>query len=423
MLTKIKAFFSRNIPKVKAFFKRTTQKVIALFKRITQKFIAFFKRNTVKFRRFITDEDNASFVVPITAVLMGFLFGSIIMLVTGRNPLDIFAALLRGTAGIDLSFIGTGKDIFNPRYVGEFLVSSMPIILTGLSVGFAFRTGLFNIGAEGQLMMGAFGAVMVGIVFDLPGIIHLPFAVLVGALFGGLWGFVPGFLKAKFNVHEVVVTIMMNYLALYTANYLFKALPGSDDVRTERVHASASLASTFLEDLTNNSRLHWGFFIVIIAVIIFWLIIDKTTFGFELKSAGFNPHASKYAGMKVDRNVILSMVIAGAFAGLGGVVLSLGTFDYGRVLPGMENYGFDGIAVALVGGTTAIGTVLAGLLFGGLNASQPLMQARGIPRDIASIIIASIVLFVAMQAGIRGFLKRLKVHEDHTESVKKEENK
>jgi simple sugar transport system permease protein len=382
---------------------------------------AFCKRNIIRFRRFITDEDNASFVVPITAILMGFLFGSIIMLVTGRNPLDIFAALLRGTVGIDLSFIGTGKDIFNPRYIGEFLVSSMPIILTGLSVGFAFRTGLFNIGAEGQLMMGAFGAIMVGILFDLPAIIHLPLAVFAGALFGGLWGFVPGFLKAKFNVHEVVVTIMMNYVALYTANYLFKTLPGSDDVRTEPVHASASLASTFLENITNNSRLHWGFFIVIIAVIIFWLIIDKTTFGFELKSAGFNPHASKYAGMKVERNVILSMVIAGAFAGLAGVVLALGTFDYGRVLPGMEGYGFDGIAVALVGGTTAIGTVLAGLLFGGLNASQPLMQARGIPRDIASIIIASIVLFVAMQSGIKGFLKRLKVREDMTDDVEEEE--
>ncbi|HKL47606.1 MAG TPA: hypothetical protein VJ878_02965, partial [Candidatus Izemoplasmatales bacterium] len=198
---------------------------------------------------------------------------------------------------------------------------------------------------------------------------------------------------------------------LYTTNYLYKQLPGSDNIRTVDIAQSASLHSPFLQELTNNSRLHWGFFVVIIAIFIFWLIIDKTTFGFELKSAGFNKHASKYAGMKVERNIILSMVIAGAFAGLAGVMLGIGTFDYGRVLPGAEGYGFDGIAVALVGGTTALGSLFAGLLFGGLKASQPLMQARGIPRDIANIIMASIVVFVAMQAGIKTFLKRLKVKE------------
>ncbi len=373
---------------------------------------AGFKEQWRAFKKFISDEDNSKWVVPIVAVLMGFLLGIFIMLITGRDPLDIFRALLRATAGIDVSFIGTGKKIFNARYVGEFLVFSMPVILTGLSVAFAFRTGLFNIGAEGQLMMGSFGAVMIGILLDLPLIIHLPLVVFTGALFGGLWGFVPGFLKAKFNVHEVVVTIMMNYAALFTTNYLYKQLPGSDNIRTVDVAPTASFASEFLSDLTNNSRFHWGFIVVILAVVAFWLIIDKTIFGFELKSAGFNKHASKYAGMKVERNIILSMVISGAFAGLAGVLLAVGTFNYGRVLPGAEGIGFDGIAVALVGGTTAIGSVFAGLLFGGLKAAQPLMQARGIPRDIADIIIASIVLFVAMQTGIKHFLGRFKVKEE-----------
>ena len=371
----------------------------------------FFANLWVKIKRYLSDEKNMAIKVPVIAVLLGFAFGILIMIVTGRDPLDIFRALIRATAGIDTTKFGTDK-WFNPRYIGEFFVFSMPIILTGLSVAFAFRTGLFNIGAEGQLMMGAFGAILVGVLLDLPMIIHLPLAVLTGVLFGALWGFVPGFLKAKFNVHEVVVTIMMNYIALFGTNYLYKELPGSTNVKTVPVSESASLASDFFADLTNSSRFHWGFILVIIAIIIFWLIIDKTTFGFELKSAGFNKHASKYAGMKVNRNIMLSMVIAGAFAGLAGVMMSIGTFDYGRVLPAAEGFGFDGIAVALVGGTTAIGSLLAGLLFGALKAAQPLMQARGIPKDIASIIIASIVIFVAMQSGIKNFLKRFKEKEE-----------
>jgi simple sugar transport system permease protein len=375
-----------------------------------------FNNTMAKFKKklgdWLSDEKHMNFAVPFVAIFLGFLVGILIMILTGRDPIDIFRALIRSTAGIDTSKFGTGKTIFNPRYIGEFFVFSMPVILTGLSVAFAFRTGLFNIGAEGQLMMGSFGAIMVGILFDLPTVIHLPFAVLTGVAFGAAWGYVPGLLKAKFGIHEVVVTIMMNYIALFTTNYLYKQLPGSSNVKTVPVHESASLHSDFLSNLTNSSRLHWGFILVIIAVIIFWLIIDKTTFGFELRAAGFNKHASKYAGMKVNRNIILSMVISGAFAGLAGVLISIGTFDYGRVLPAAEGYGFDGIAVALVGNTTALGSLLSGLLFGALKAAQPLMQARGIPKDIASIIIASIVVFVAMQSGIRSFLQKFKTTED-----------
>lgn len=369
----------------------------------------FFQSRWKRFKAYISDDKNAKFVVPITAVLMGFALGIVIMIVTGRNPLDIFTSLIKATIGIDFSniFDGTGK-IFNPRYIGEWIVFSMPIILTGLSVAFAFRTGLFNIGAEGQLMAGSFGAIMVGLLFDFPAIIHLPLAIIVGVIFGGLWGFVPGLLKAKFNVHEVVVTIMMNYVALFTFNYFYKQFEGSTNARTLSVPASASLHSDLLSRMTNLSRLHWGFILVGLAVVAFWIIIDKTTFGFELKAAGYNKHASKYAGMKVNRNIILSMMISGAFAGLGGVVLAIGTFDYGRVLPGAEGYGFDGIAVALVGGVSAFGSLFAGLLFGALKAAQPIMQAAGIPKDIASIIISAIVLFVAMQTAIKHWLKRFK---------------
>lgn len=360
-----------------------------------------------RIKDYITNEKNHKFLIPFIAVLTGFLVGVLILVVTGENPIGIFKAILRAVLGIDVNKIGTGKTVFNPRYVGEYFVYAMPIILTGLSVAFAFRTGLFNIGAEGQLMVGSFASVFVGLYLDMPAIIHLPLVVIAGILAGALWGFVPGILKARFNVNEVVVCIMMNYTALHITNYLLKNLKGSDNAKTAMMPLSGTLQSEFLAELTNKSRLHWGFILVAIAVLIFWFIIEKTTFGYELRSVGFNKHASKYAGMKVNRNIVLSMMISGAYSGLAGTVIAAGTFGYGRVLPGFENYGFDGIAVALVGGNTGLGSVFGGLLLGSLKAAQPIMQTMNIPRDIAIIIVASIIIFVAMQNGIKILLRKL----------------
>lgn len=360
-----------------------------------------------KFKKFIINEKNHKFLIPLVSIIIGFLVGSIIMLTTGQNPIDIFKSLLRAILGIDVNRIGTGKSIFNPRYIGEYIVYVMPIVLTGLSVAFAFRTGLFNIGAEGQLLVGSFASVVLGLYLDVPKLVLIPLIIIVGALAGAIWGFIPGFLKAKFNVHEVVVCIMMNYTALHITNYFLKTLKGSDNAKTALLSDNATLSSDFLSSITNNSRLHYGFIIVIIAVFIFWFIIEKTTFGYELRAVGFNRNASKYAGMKVNRNMILSMMISGAFSGLAGTILVTGTFGYGRVIAGFENYGFDGIAVALVGGNTAIGSVFGGFLLGSLKAAQPIMQSSGIPRDIAMIIVSFIILCVAMQNGIKMLLKKL----------------
>lgn len=361
-----------------------------------------------KFVAFITNEKNNYFVIPAIAIFLGFLVGSVIMLLTGENPLDLYSSLVRGVMGITLDKIGTGKAIYNPRYVGEYIVFAMPIILTGLSVAFAFRTGLFNIGAEGQLIAGSFASIAVGLTVNLPDPILLPLVILSGVLAGALWGFVPGILKSKYNVHEVVVTIMMNYIALFLSNYYLKQLPGSTNSKTAKLLEGVTLKSEFLSDMTNHSRLHWGFILVIIAAFSFWFIIEKTTFGYELRAVGYNPSAAEYAGMKVKRNAALSMAIAGAYAGLAGVVIAIGTFGYGRVISSFENYGFDGIAVALVGGNTALGSIFGGLLFGSLKAAQPIMQSSGIPRDIAIIISSMIILFVAMQNGIKIVLNRMK---------------
>lgn len=360
----------------------------------------------------IVKKNKETLKISLVAILFGILLGVIILLASGRSPVVLFNALIKGSIGLDI-LNGGGMNL---RYFGEFILFSMPIILTGLSVGFAYRTGLFNIGAEGQVMVGALGAIVVAILVPLPAGIHAIVCVLAGVAAGAIWGFVPGILKSKFNVHEVVICIMMNYIGMYLANWVFKAMPGSTQSKTAIIPASASLNSDFLANITNHSRLNWGIIFVIIAVIAYWFIIEKTSFGYSLRATGFNKEGARYAGMKVDRKITYSMMIAGAMAGLAGAIIALGTFNMGRVLTVFENYGFNGIAVALTGACNAVGIVLAGLLFGLLQVAQPIMQSAGIPMEIGQIISSAIVLFVAMQYGIKILMnfftkRKTKTHE------------
>lgn len=348
--------------------------------------------------KFITDEKNQKYIVPLISVLFGFIAGAIIMIMTGINPIDGYRALIKGVVG-------------NPRKFGEWIVSSTPLILTGLALAFGFRTGLFNIGAEGQFIVGAFAAAAVGLLIELPKIIHLPLVLIAAAAAGAFWGFIPGILKARFRVHEVVVTIMLNYTALHLVNYLIKALPGSSNTRSVDIFPSASLSSEFLSSITKHSRLHWGFIVALLAAFIYWYIIERTTFGYELRSVGFNQHAAEYAGMKVNRNIVYSMMISGAFAGLAGAMISVGTFDYARVIGAAEGYGFNGIAVALLGNNGGLGIVISGLLFGALKAGSSAMALAKVPKEISDIIMAFIVLFAAMNYGIKRLLLRLRKEE------------
>jgi simple sugar transport system permease protein len=293
-------------------------------------------------------------------------------------------------------------------YIGEVIRQVTPLILAGLSVAFAFRTGLFNIGVEGQLIVGWLAAVWVGIAFDLPPGIHALVAVLAAAVAGALWAFIPGLLKAKFRVHEVIVTIMLNYTALHVTNYLIRTVLSERSDRTEMIKDSATLRSPFLEGLTDYSRLHWGIIIALIAVFIMWFLLEKTTRGYELRAVGFNQHASHYAGMNVDTNIILSMVISGAFAGLAGAMEGLGTFGYASIKGGFTGVGFDGIAVALLGANGPIGVILAALLFGALKVGALNMPLEaGVPNELVDIIIALIVFFVAASYMIRLFIDRI----------------
>jgi len=334
-------------------------------------------------------------LTPIIAVLLGVLVGTIIMVFSGYDAIAAYQALWNGAFG----------DIY---FVGEVIRQVIPYILAGLAVAFAFKTGLFNIGVEGQLLVGWVAAVWVGVSFELPKIIHLPLAILAAGVAGALWAFIPGYLKAKFRVHEVIVTIMLNHTALYITNQIIRSVLTDGKERTEMVANSASLRSQFFESITDYSRMHWGITIAIICAIIMWFILEKTTTGFELRAVGFNEHASQYAGMNVKRNIILSMVISGVFAGLAGAMEGLGTFGYMAVKGGFTGVGFDGIAVALLGGNTAIGVVLAAILFGSLKVGALNMPLEaGVPNELVDIIIALIIIFVASGYIIRWFIDRV----------------
>ncbi|MEC5269049.1 ABC transporter permease [Heyndrickxia coagulans] len=338
-------------------------------------------------------------LIPVVSVILGLLAGALIMLVSGYNPVNGYIALWNGAFG----------QVF---YVGETLRLATPYIFTGLAIAFAFRTGLFNIGAEGQLIVGWIAAVWVGVAFDLPKVIHLPLAILAACCAGAFWGFIPGLLKARLRVHEVIVTIMMNYIALHTSNYLIRNVLSKQQDTTPHIHHSASLSSPFFQKITDFSTLHNGIYLALVAVVVMWFIIEKTTLGFELKSVGFNQSASEYAGMSVNRSIILSMVISGAFAGLGGAMEGLGNYGFAFLQSSFSGIGFDGIAVALLGGNTAPGVLIAAVLFGALKVGSLNMPVdANVPNELVNIVIALIILFVASGYIIKWSLARLKREE------------
>jgi ABC-type uncharacterized transport system permease subunit len=308
------------------------------------------------------------------------------------SPAQIVAALQSGDA-VQI------RQAFNP--ILESLVASTPYIFAGLAVALGFRAGLFNIGAEGQIFIGAIFAAFVGYsITGLPAIIHIPLALLAGALGGAIWGFIPGWLKATTGGHEVINTIMMNYIAFRLSDWLLKGpmrRPGTLNPITPMIQPSAELPRLFAEPI----RFHAGFFVALaVAWLVYWFLF-RTTWGFELRTVGFNPRAGRYAGMSIARATILAMALSGALAGLAGTNEVLG-LNHNLAMAFSSGYGFDAIALALLGGSHPVGVVLAALLFGTLRTGALRMElVAGIPIDIVAILQAAILAFIAAPAIIR----------------------
>lgn len=349
-------------------------------------------------------------LIPSLAVLSGLIIGAIIIGLSGANVLDAYGALFTGSfgslteliAGIQ-NYTATGDQTEFLKSIYPFtesLVAATPYILAGLSVAIGFRCGLFNIGAEGQLLIGSLSAVFVGYsVKGLPAFIHLPLALLAGAVGGAVWGMIPGYLKARFGAHEVVNTIMMNWIAFRLSDWLLSGPMKSPGFRpvTQNVLATAELPRFFDAPL----RFNWGFVLALVmAYAVYWFLF-KTTLGFEIRSVGASPDAAKYAGMNIIRNFVFVMALAGGLAGLAGATQVLGV-DHWVGQGFSAGYGFDAIALALLGKSHPFGVVLAALLFGFLRSGATDMQSMaGIPIDIISIIQGLIIVFIAAPDIIR----------------------
>lgn len=339
-----------------------------------------------------------SILPSIMAIFAGILIGFIILLLV--NPGQALSGLKTILIG---SFYKGTKSIGNAFYIAT------PIILTGLSVGFAFKTGLFNIGASGQFFVGSFCAIYVGYTWTwLPSSIHWLVVVLAGLVGGAVWGILPGLLKAYFNVNEVITCIMMNYIGLFGVLYLIK---GSDvynqtQNRTKVLPASADLPTLGLNKIFPYQSMNCGILIAIVFVIIIYIILNKTTFGFELKACGFNPDASKYAGISSKRNVILSMVIAGALSGVGGALL-MQSGSFIDVVDTLPSYGFDGMSVALLAMSNPIGILFSGLFIAHITIGGIYLQRLSYDTQIINIITAAIIYFAALALLFDIIIKKL----------------
>lgn len=339
-------------------------------------------------------------LVPVLAVFTALVVGAVLIQFSGGNPALAYLGLWEGAFG-------------SPRALSETAVWSVPYIFAGLGVAFAFKGGLFNIGADGQLVVGAVTAAWLGFGLprvlgtSLPAVIHIPLALFGGALAGALWGAIPGYLKARFGAHEVINTIMMSYIALLVASYLLNG-PLKDPSPTNVLARTPLIAvSARIPPLLADYRVHWGLLLALGMAVLVWFVLQRSTLGFAIRTTGLNPDAARYAGVQYRRTIVITMALSGFLAGMAGTIEVL-ALNYRHDLTFSSGYGFDAITVALLGRNDPLGVVLAAFLFGAMRNGASRMQFMAqIPVDIISVVQALILLFVSANVIIR-YLYRLR---------------
>ena len=346
-----------------------------------------------------------SFSVALFSVLFGLIIGAVIMLIFGYNPISGYTALL-GSA------FGSTQDI------GSVLTQMTPLILTALGFTVAQTAGFFNIGLSGQALAGWVGAVWYALSFpNMPVYLMLPSALIIGAGLGALAGAIPGWLRAQFGASEVIVTIMMNYILLFlgnniSQNTMSKGIKVSAET-TKQVGANASLQMKWLTDLTQGSSISAGIFISVFMIFVVWFVMKKTTLGFEIRAVGLNSDAAKYAGMSAKRNAVIAMAISGGLAGLAGTIEGLGNYLNFFTQNGSPSIGFDGMAVALLGGGSYLGVLAAAAIFSVLKiGGLGMPMSSGVPFELVDIVTASIIFFVGASYLIKLIQKRVKAMDD-----------
>jgi general nucleoside transport system permease protein len=365
-------------------------------------------------------------LVPVLAVFSALVIGGLVIILSdpaffgnlGRDPLaalgngvgsvfGAYGALFAGAIGSPGAYLDAfasgdmGRIALAFRPISETILASTPLIFTGLAVAVGFQSGLFNIGAEGQLYLGAIFATFAGFALaGLPLLVHLPLTIAAGFLGGAVWGFIPGVLKARTGAHEVIVTIMLNYVAFRLVDFVLKTSVFQREGRSDPI-SKVIQPSAFLPSIVDGLRANWGFVIALLAAAVVSWLLFRTTKGYEFRAVGLNPSAARYAGISIAAATILAMMVSGGLAGLAGASIVLGvthSLTFG-ISPG---FGFDGIALALMGGSKPRGVVLAALLFGALRAgATPMQSATGIPIDLVVVIQALVIMFVAAPALVR----------------------
>ena len=340
------------------------------------------------------------FVHTLLSIIIGFLVGALFLAVMGLSVGQAYGKLF--------------QSIFSSvKSLSYCVVYATPYIVTGLSVAFSFKTGVFNIGAEGQFVVGSMAACVVGILLSsLPGIVLIPLCFLVAALAGALWGTIVGFLKTRWGINEVLSMIMFNWIAFFLSNYIagFPAIHSEGNAEATRnisENARILLSKDFISRLNLCPTANWGILVAIVLTVVVYFVIEKTTLGYELKAVGFNKNAAEYAGINVNRSILTSLSISGALAGTAGALLLLGMGGRISVFSGQEGYGFAGIVVALIGVTNPFGVFAAGLFYGAMTYGGSKLNLVKAPTQVVNIIMGTIVFFIAISS-IFSYLGKLK---------------
>ncbi|UIP57994.1 ABC transporter permease [Agromyces marinus] len=363
-------------------------------------------------------------IISVLAVLLALLVGAVMIAFTDERvqaaagyffarPGDTFVAIWDSVAGAySALFQGSVYNFRRPDFASgirpltETLNFATPLIAAGLGVGLAFKVGMFNIGGRGQMLLAASAAGWVAFSLDLPFPLHMIVAVIAGIVAGALWAGIAGVLKARTGAHEVIVTIMLNYVALYLVSWMLRTpgllqAPGSNNPKTPPMKDSA-----ILFDLFPGYNLHFGFILSLACVVLVWWILDRSSLGFQFRAVGLNPKAARVAGINVNAMYVYAMLIAGGLVGLAGVDQVLGTVTTGFSAGIDAGIGFDAITVALLGGSNPWGILAAGILFGAFKAGGFSMQAaEGVPIDIVLVVQSLIVLFIAAPPLVRAIFR------------------
>ena len=351
-------------------------------------------------------EGNALYTV--IAIIIGFLVGAIVVGCGGLSPAAVYGKLIDG--------------IFSkPKFIFNSVVYAIPLILAGLSVAFSFRTGVFIIGAEGQFVVGSLDSCVLGIKLNLPSWLLVPICLVAAAAAGAVWSSLSAIMKVTRGINEVLSFIMLNWIAFYLSNYVVNLKGIKADGREATVDILPAASIKFPKAVTDAlgcNTFNWGIVIAVVAAIIIWYIINKTTLGYELRAVGFNKYAATYGGINSNRAIVTAMAISGALAGLAGATQILGNAGRIAQFAGQEGYGFQGITVALIGGSDPIGCIFAGLFYGAMKYGGSKLGMVHAPKEIMDIIMGAVVIFIAVAHVFRSLFYSMIDHSRQKKAAK-----